>query len=93
MNNFVVKSVISYSDNSRGVGNLYKQLGFNFIHQTLPNYYYIIRDTKVHRFNFRKDVLVKEGFDKSKTEFQIMTERGFLRIFDCGSKKWEYTSN
>jgi hypothetical protein len=44
---------------------------------------------KSHRFNYRKDKLVKDGYDKSKTEVQIMNERGFYRIFDCGSKKWE----
>ena len=84
-----VKSIISYSDNSRGVGNLYKQLGFEFKHQTQPNYYYIIGDSKSHRFNFRKDKLVRLGYDKNKTEVQIMNDRGFYRIFDCGSKKWE----
>jgi hypothetical protein len=87
-----VKSIISYSDNSRGVGNLYKQLGFLFIHQTQPNYYYVIGDSKSHRFNFRKDKLVKLGYDSNKTEVQIMNDRGFYRIFDCGSKKWEYTT-
>lgn len=88
-----VKSIISYSDNSRGVGNLYKQLGFLFIHQTQPNYYYVIGDSKSHRFNFRKDKLVKLGYDSNKTEVQIMNDLGFYRIFDCGSKKWEYTAN
>lgn len=84
-----LKSIISYSDNSRGIGNLYEKLGFDFIHETTPNYYYIINSMKSHRFNYRKDKLVKDGYDKSKTEVQIMNERGFYRIFDCGSKKWE----
>ena len=65
------------------------KLGFDFIHETTPNYYYIINSMKSHRFNYRKDKLVKDGYDKSKTEVQIMNERGFYRIFDCGSKKWE----
>jgi len=85
-----VSRVISYSDNSRGVGNLYKQLGFDFIQETIPNYYYVINEVRYHRFNYRKDKLVKEGFDKNKTEVEIMIDRGFYRIFDCGSKKWEY---
>ena len=85
-----VSSVISYSDNSRGIGNLYKQLGFDFIHETAPNYYYIINEIRFHRFNFRKDKLVKEGFDKNKTEVEIMIDRGFYRIFDCGAKKWQF---
>ncbi len=90
LNNFDVKEVISYSDSSRGVGNLYKQLGFEFSHQSVPNYYYIIDGVRKHRFNFRKDKLVKAGADINKTELQIMTEFGYNRIFDCGSKKWVY---
>lgn len=85
-----VKSVVSYSDSSRGVGNLYDKLGFQFIHETIPNYYYVINNMRKHRFNFRKDKLIREGFDPSKTEVQIMNERGFYRVFDCGSKKWNF---
>ena len=85
-----VKSIVSYSDNSRGVGNLYKQLGFEFINESIPNYYYIIDGVRKHRFNFRKDKLVKEGSDPSKTEIQIMNDKGIYRIFDCGSKKWNF---
>lgn len=88
-NNDNVKSIISYSDSSRGIGNLYSELGFVFIHETQPNYYYVIGDVKSHRFNFRKDKLVRLGYDVSKTEVQIMNDRGFYRIFDCGSIKWE----
>ena len=93
LKNINVKSIISYSDNSRGVGDLYKKLGFVFIHETCPNYYYIIGDSKSHRFNFRKDRLIKLGYDSNKTEVQIMNNRGFYRIFDCGSKKWELLLN
>ena len=89
INNNYIKSIISYSDNSRGVGNLYKKLNFKFIHETPPNYYYVINNIRMHRFNFRKDKLIKDGFDIHKTEVEIMNERGFLRVFDCGSKKWE----
>jgi hypothetical protein len=38
--------------------------------------------------NIPKDKLVKQGADVNKTELEIMTERGYYRIFDCGSKKW-----
>ena len=85
-----VDSVVSYSDSSRGFGNLYKELGFKFIHDSVPNYYYIIEGVRKHRFNFRKDKLVKEGSDPNKTEIEIMSDRGIYRIFDCGSKKWVF---
>lgn len=91
LNNFKVNEIISYSDSSRSNGNLYDKLGFKFSHQSVPNYYYIIDGVRKHRFNFRKDKLVKAGADINKTELQIMTESGYYRIFDCGSKKWVYS--
>jgi hypothetical protein len=41
-----------------------------------------------HRFAFRKDKLVKEGFDPSLTEYEIMTNNGYNRIYDCGSLRY-----
>ncbi len=87
------KKVISYSDISRSNGNMYKKLGFSLSGQSLPNYYYIIDNVRKHRFGFRKDKLIKDGFDPNKTEVEIMNERGFSRIFDCGSMRWEFILN
>jgi hypothetical protein len=89
IDNYDVKEVISYSDNSRGGGDMYKKLGFQFESETEPNYYWIVDGVRKHRFNFRKDKLVKNGSDPNKTEVEIMNEMGYYRIFDCGSKKWK----
>ena len=83
------KFVVSYSDTSRGFGNLYKKLGFDFINDTPINYYWCKNGIRYHRFNFRKDKLVKEGFDSNQTEIEIMHSRDYYRVFDCGSKKWK----
>jgi hypothetical protein len=80
--------LLSYSDNSKGLGGLYEKLGFKLISETKPNYYWVVDGVRKHRFNFRKDKLVKNDFDKNKSEVQIMTEMGYYRIFDCASKKW-----
>lgn len=81
--------IISYSDIRYFNGNLYEKLNFKIDKQTKPNYFYITDYLKrENRFKFRKDVLVKEGFDKNKTEKQIMSDRGIYRIYDCGNKKW-----
>jgi len=71
---------------------VYHKNGFTFLHTTKPNYWYLnfsSNNQRMHRYNFRKDILVKEGFDKNKTESQIMFERGYDRIWDCGSMKFE----
>jgi len=93
INNYPVKQVISYSDNSRGVGNLYKNLGFNLNKETDINYYWCKNGMRYYRFNFRKDKLIKEGYDPNKTEVEIMHDRNYFRIFDCGSKKWIFEKN
>ena len=71
------------------MGNMYEKLGFKFIHDSKPNYWYIDRLNRLHRYNFRKDVLIREGFDKDKSEHEIMLERGIYRIYDCGNKKYK----
>jgi len=90
INNYNPIEVISYSDYSRSIGNMYINLGFNFSHLSNPNYYWCKNKFKEYRFNFRKDILVKEGFDPNKTEVEIMHDRGYYRLFDCGMQKWIY---
>ena len=87
-------SILTFADRRFSQGNLYKNLSFNFIGNTKPNYFYFLPGEikKYYRFKFRKDVLVKEGYDSSKTEFQIMAERDYLQIYDCGSIKFIYSS-
>jgi hypothetical protein len=88
--NYKPSEIISYSDSSRSNGDVFYKLGFELISDTIPNYYWIINGIRNHRFNFRKDKLIKQGGDFKKTEVEIMSERGYYRIFDCGSKKWKY---
>jgi hypothetical protein len=83
-------NIISYSDNRYFNGLLYNKLGFKFVGVTKPNYFYVKGLKREHRFKYRKDVLIKDGYDKNKTEHQIMIERGLYRIWDCGNKKWIY---
>ena len=73
--------------------NVYEKIGFKLVSETKPNYWYIMGDTKRHhRYNFRKDLLVKQGYDKNKTEKEIMTDRGYLFVWDCGNYKYEWNS-
>lgn len=89
--NYQPKEVISYADRSWSQGDLYEKLGFESIGKTEPNYYYIINGVRKHRFIFRKDQLVKEGFDSTKTEHEIMLGRNIYRIYDSGNLKYVYS--
>jgi len=79
------KEIISYADRRWSQGNLYSKLNFFKKHNTKPNYFYIVNEKRENRFNYRKDILVKEGFDDKLTEHQIMLNRKLYRIYDCGS--------
>ena len=83
--NYNPNKIISYSNKRYSNGELYEKLGFKYIHDSQPNYYYIIGKQRKHKFNFRKDKLIKEGFDPNKSEHQIMMEREIPRIYDCGT--------
>jgi very-short-patch-repair endonuclease len=88
--NYDPKSVTTYADRSWSNGNLYYNLGFEFKGKTSPNYYYIIDRKRKYRFGFRKDVLIKQGFNKDKSEREIMLERKIYRIYDSGNLKFIY---
>lgn len=84
-------SVVSYSDKRWSLGNMYAKLGFTHTHDSAPNYFYIDGYSRLNRFGFRKSVLVKEGYDASKSEHEIMFERGMYRIYDCGTMVWKWS--
>ena len=86
------KKIKSYCDLRWFKGNLYEILGFNLIRISKPNYFYTKGNFRENRFKYRKDILVKNGFDKNKTEHQIMFENKYYRIYDCGCKVYEFNN-
>lgn len=86
------KKITSYCDKRWGIGTVYKILGFTIEQETSPNYFYVKGNKRYGRFKFRKDVLVKKGCDKNKTERETMKELGYNRIYDCGCMKFIWKS-
>lgn len=86
--NYKPTSILSYSDNRWGSGKLYDILGFDFVSNTKPNYWYVKNNIRHHRYQFTKHKLVNMGHDKNKSEKEIMKELGYGRIWDCGHAKW-----
>ena len=84
------EEIITFADRAwtTEMKNFYVSNGFVPVGETPPNYWYIIRKERKHRFSFRKSELIKSGFDPEKTEREIMRERGILRIYDCGQYKY-----
>lgn len=79
---------ISYADLCWGDGDSYKHIGFEYVNNTKPSYFYWYKNKRYHRYNFVKHKLVNMGYSKNKTEKEIMNDIGALRIWDCGNAIW-----
>jgi hypothetical protein len=85
------ESLVTFADKSWSpfIENTYTKNGFVFIKETDPNYWYIVGDKRSHRYNFRKNILVRLGYPKELTEREIMASRKIYRIYDCGQYKYK----
>lgn len=81
-------SIISYCDLSHSTGNMYEKLGFEFLHNSRPNYFYTRDYCTMHSRNqFQKHKLNKllDKFDPLLSEWDNMKANGYDRIWDCGN--------
>ena len=72
--------------------NVYETNKFILSHISQPNYFYSSGNKRYHRFNFRKNILEEKFPDiykKELTEFQIMDQTSYSRIWDCGNLVYE----
>lgn len=93
------KKIISFADRRWTLdseNNLYTKLGFKLASILSPDYTYynnkIHRVKRHHKFSFGKSSLKKkfsEVYNENKTEWEMMQELGYDRIWDCGKFKYE----
>lgn len=73
--------------------NLYTRLGFKLDSILKPDYSYVTSKSKrVHKFNMRKNLLIKRYPDynltSDMTESEMTSKLGFYKIWDCGKLKY-----
>lgn len=77
---------------STGDNNLYVKLGFKLDKILRPDYKYVVGDKCIHKFNFRKQILLKRypnyGLTNDMSEYEMTQKLGFYRIWDCGLYKF-----
>lgn len=80
-----INKIISWSDTAITNGNVYEKLGFTLEKILEPDYFY----TKSGK-RFSKQSLKKTTEEKlsEKTERELRLEQGYLRVYDCGKKRW-----
>jgi hypothetical protein len=85
------KKIISYADPrfTDKNNNIYLKNGFSLKSISDPGYWYIKGYKRIHRFQFQKSKLIKEGFDPLLTEREIMTQRKYNILWDCGQFRFE----
>ena len=79
--------VVSWSDNRWSAGDVYKKLGFELATDGKPDYSYVDLTKKCSR---RSKQSQKKLVPSKETERQICLEKGLVRIWDCGKKKWVF---
>lgn len=79
--------IISYCSNDISNGNVYEKIGMKFDKDCGQGYFYINRHSgeRKSRFALRKNI-VDDG--SGRTETEINNERGWLKCFDTGCKKY-----
>jgi len=90
--NYKPIEILSFSDNDLFNGGVYNKLGMSFISETGPNYYWSDNYQRYNRWKYRKDNLVKMGYDENKTADTIMLENGYFKCWNTGNKKWLWKS-
>lgn len=82
--------ILSFANRDWSVGNVYDRMGMVMSGYTPPGYFYSNGSRREHRYNYQKHKLVEMGFDDTKTEYQIMSERGYYRIWNTGNLIYEW---
>jgi hypothetical protein len=90
-NNADFDKIITFSDNAISDGNLYKTNGFQEVALIRPDYSYVVKKQRQHKFGyrlrrFREDpgLLYKEGMSES----QLASLNKIPKIYDAGKTKW-----
>lgn len=90
--NYKPTSIVSFANRRWSQGKLYEKLGFTFIENTLPNYFYFIPNKNIlySRNQFQKHKLKDKlnVFDESLSETENMFNNGYRKIYDSGNKKY-----
>lgn len=83
------KQILTYAKYDISQGNLYEKIGFKFTGLTDPNYFWVNKKTMIreNRFKYRKSAICSEE-DKSKSEQEIMYEKGYFKCYDSGNKRY-----
>lgn len=89
------KSVVSYINISKYIGEVYSKLNFKASETDIipPNYVWIRGNEVLTRYQTQKHKLLDSGLGiYGDTEDEIMEALGYERIYDCGNIRYVWNS-
>jgi hypothetical protein len=87
-------AILSYADRCWSTGNLYRTLGFSFVHNSAPSYFWVSGSHVFSRYQTQKKKLARllqsigEQFDPDLSEVENMLRARFLKVYDRGNSVW-----
>ena len=81
------KEIISYNNMDKFTGEVYERLGMSFENIIIP-YGWVKNNVYLPRYATQKSKLIGKGFDKNKSESEIMRNEGFSKIYLTGVQKF-----
>ena len=91
--NYNPKSIISYCDRSKFIGNVYDKLGFILKNQTGPAINWSKGFDRITDNLLRQrgaDQLIGTNDGKGTSNREIMIREGWTEVYDCGQNVYEW---
>lgn len=86
--------IIYYSDIRWQEDDIIIELGFKFLKQIKPKYYYVVGNKRENCSKFSKAMLVKKyNCPIEMSARQLCLTKKLFRIYDCGEKQYEWLKN
>jgi G:T-mismatch repair DNA endonuclease (very short patch repair protein) len=86
INNYEPSTIVSFASNDISNGKLYETLGFSKVDESISFWYIESHSLKrYHRYKFRSSELNKHNI----SEYDILHQLGYYKIYDTGQSKYE----
>ena len=84
-----INEITTFAKRDISNGNLYRKLGFEFVGNTVPNYFYCgVNKPRLTRYECMKHKLVEKFGETDMTEEEIMRKQGYYKCYDSGNIKF-----
>lgn len=86
--------IVTFSDNTISDGSLYALSGFTADKEIAPDYRYVVKGKRVHKFNYRLNRFKSDPnliFMDGATEKELARINNLDRIWDAGKVRWVKT--